>query len=100
MPHSPRTIAIFLGMLTSGSHIRSIQEIGSDLHHLWDRFRWELAVSVFDFLDAHTFSQARKNKRYRKSGSSDGEFPAQQLGIGDDPAIILEGLEFLLHNAS
>jgi hypothetical protein len=57
----------------------------------------KLAVSVFDLLDTHAFSQARKNKRDRKSGSSDGEFPAQQLGIRDDPAIFLERLEFLLH---
>ena len=100
MPNSPGTMAIFLGMFISSSHIRSIQKIGSDRHHLCDRFMWELAVGVFDFLDAHAFSQARKNKRYRKSRSSDGEFPAQQLGIGDDSAIFLERLEFLLHYLS
>jgi len=79
-------------MLASSSHMEGAGELGCDFQDLRQSLRRKGTIEgVIDLFERHAAREAFEDQRHRQPRPANGQFPAQEFWIGDDPPIILVG---------
>ena len=77
-------------MLASSSHMKRAGDLGGDLQNFGQCLTRKAPTErLVDVVKRHTASQAFENKGDSETGATNCQLPAEKLGIGYDPLILL-----------